>query len=88
MTLSTTVQTVAALSMLLAIRPPGLPAADATPSNDTYLNLSQAVRVSSGWGTARNNASVEGKSLRIGKAALGNDAGFIGAAALGAIKSG
>jgi glucokinase len=32
--------------------------------------------------------SVEGKSLRIGKAALGNDAGFIGAAALGAIKSG
>jgi glucokinase len=27
--------------------------------------------------------SVEGKSLRIGKAALGNDAGFIGAAALG-----
>jgi glucokinase len=32
--------------------------------------------------------SVEGKALRIGKAALGNDAGFIGAAALGAIKSG
>jgi glucokinase len=32
--------------------------------------------------------SVEGKSLRIGKAALGNDAGFIGAAALGASKSG
>lgn len=32
--------------------------------------------------------SVEGKGLRIGKAALGNDAGFIGAAALGAIKSG
>jgi len=32
--------------------------------------------------------SVEGKSLRIGKAALGNDAGFIGAAALGALKSG
>lgn len=32
--------------------------------------------------------SVEGKTLRIGKAALGNDAGFIGAAALGAIKSG
>ncbi len=31
--------------------------------------------------------SVEGKSLRIGKAALGNDAGFIGAAALGASKS-
>jgi glucokinase len=28
--------------------------------------------------------SVEGKNLRIGKAALGNDAGFIGAAALGA----
>ncbi len=32
--------------------------------------------------------SVEGKTLRIGKAALGNDAGFIGAAALGEIKSG
>lgn len=36
----------------------------------------------------RHAFSVEGKSLRIGKAALGNDAGFIGAAALGAIKSG
>ena len=32
--------------------------------------------------------SVEGKSIRVGKAALGNDAGFIGAAALGATKSG
>lgn len=32
--------------------------------------------------------SVEGKTIRIGKAALGNDAGFIGAAALGASKSG
>ena len=30
--------------------------------------------------------SVEGKSLRIGKAALGNDAGFIGAAALGKLQ--
>jgi glucokinase len=36
----------------------------------------------------RHAFSLEGKSLRIGKAALGNDAGFIGAAALGAIKSG
>ncbi len=32
--------------------------------------------------------SIEGKSLQVGKAALGNDAGFIGAAALGALKSG
>ncbi len=32
--------------------------------------------------------SVEGQSLRIGKAALGNDAGFIGAAALGALMPG
>lgn len=35
----------------------------------------------------RHAFSVEAKTLRIGKAALGNDAGFIGAAALGAIKS-
>jgi alpha-L-fucosidase 2 len=35
---------------------------------DLHVDLRQAARASSGWGTPRNNTSVEGKPLRIGTA--------------------
>jgi len=35
---------------------------------EVYVDLRHATRASAGWGTARNNASVEGKPLRIGSA--------------------
>ena len=41
-------------------------APDAT--KDVYVDLRQTTRASAGWGTARNDASVEGKPLRIGTA--------------------
>ena len=37
-------------------------------AKDIYVDLRQAIRASAGWGTAQNNASVEGKPLRIGTA--------------------
>ncbi len=50
-------------------------AADADTDGWWLGNIAERVRA--------HAFSVEGRSLRIGKAALGNDAGFIGAAALG-----
>ncbi len=37
-------------------------------AQEVYVDLRQAARASAGWGTAHNNASVEGKPLRIGTA--------------------
>ncbi len=56
---------------------PVLAAASAAPdtSKDVYVDLRQAVRASVGWGTAQNNASVEGKPLRIGTAAFAQGIG-------------
>ena len=42
--------------------------AAAKPGLADYVDLRQAVRSSTGWGTAQNNASVDGKPLRIGTA--------------------
>jgi len=48
-----------------------MPAAAATAletAREVYLDLKDATRASAGWGTARSDASVEGKPLRIGAA--------------------
>jgi alpha-L-fucosidase 2 len=54
--------------LLLAAGTIGLLGAAPDQTKDVYLDLRQAVRATAGWGTPRNDASVEGKPLRIGTA--------------------
>lgn len=42
------------------------PVAAARTGQETYINLQQAASGSGGWGTPRNNASVDGTPLRVG----------------------
>ena len=55
-----------AAAMLLPLG--GSSAEPGESAQDVYVDLRQAVRASCGWGTAQNNASVDGKPLRIGSA--------------------
>jgi alpha-L-fucosidase 2 len=43
---------------------------------ETYLDLRQASRVASGWGTPQNNASVDGVPLRVGTAEFAQGIGI------------